>query len=90
VVVAVAVRVAVVVDGGEGGGSHGHGCGGGVGGKGGGQGDHKGSGRGVVIFDLLLRCLHFVQTSIILTILLVSQLHPLQQWVFFLYTYYLS
>jgi hypothetical protein len=63
VAMALAVRVAVVVDGGDCGRSRG----GGVGGKGGGQGGREGSGRGVLIFDLLLRSLHFSQT-IILTI----------------------
>ncbi len=75
--VAVAVGVAVVVDSGEGGGGRGRGRGGGVGGKGSGQGGCEGGGRGVLMFDYLLTSLHFVQT-IILTILLVSQLHPLQ------------
>jgi hypothetical protein len=87
VAVAVAVGVAVVVDGGKGSDGCGPGCGGGDSGEGGGQGGREGVGSGgVVIFDQLLRSLHFVQTSIILTILLISQLHPLKQCVsFFIY-----
>jgi hypothetical protein len=73
------------VDGGKGGGSRDRGRDGGVvkegGGegssKGGGQGSHEGRVRGVLIFDQLLISLHFSQT-IILSILHVSQPHPLQ------------
>jgi hypothetical protein len=62
-----AVGLAVVVDGGEGGGGRGRSRGGGVGGEGGGQGGREGGGRGVLIFDYLLRSLHFVQTIILNT-----------------------
>ncbi len=76
------------MDGGKGSGGRCQGRVGGVGGEGGGQGGREGGGRGVLISDLLLRSHHFSQT-IILTILIVSQLHPLQGRVIFC-TYYLS
>jgi hypothetical protein len=76
-----------VVDGGDGGGGRGGGRGGGVGGEGdgeggregGGQGGREGSGRGVLIFDLLLISFHFSQPLYYsYYLLIVSQPHPLR------------